>query len=213
MTNPSVRITGTLQSNSAITSTTQIAVGQQALFLALGTGNSIDKQNLTQYHIRYQVQVTDATGHGVANVPLSAKVWSISYIKGSRAWNGTTWATTMSTGSACTDEDVNRNGVLDSGEDFNTNGRLDAGNIVTVTPANPTTDANGFASLDLYYPANYAAYLTVDLIVSTNVQGTEYTRTSRFLVPGLASDFNDATTAPPGVFSPFGQANSCTNPN
>ncbi|MEY4761900.1 MAG: hypothetical protein RLZZ200_1756, partial [Pseudomonadota bacterium] len=221
-TNPNVRITGTLQSNGTITSTTQIAVGQQALFLALGTGNSIDEPNTTQYHIRYQAQVTDANGHGVANVPLTVKVWSVSYVKGTRVISGAKWGTQTSTlpgETNCTDEDTNRNGVLDmnpgpgTGEDYNSNGRLDAGNIVTVTPTSISTDANGFANLDLYYPQEYAYYLTVDLIVSANVQGTEYTRTARFLIPGISTDFSDISVAPPGLVSPFGEGATCSAPD
>jgi hypothetical protein len=103
--------------------------------------------------------------------------------------------------------------VLDPGEDFNNSGRLEAGNIATVTPSNAVTDAQGFVLVSVFYPQEYAEYLDVALSASTTVQGTEYVRTSRFLVAGTASDFNSATIAPPGFVSPFGVAATCNNPN
>jgi hypothetical protein len=64
----------------------------------------------------------------------------------------------------------------------------------------------------VFYPQEYAYYLDVLLSASTTVQGTEYVRTSRFALPGIASDFNSLNTAPPGPVSPFGRATSCSNP-
>jgi hypothetical protein len=33
------------------------------------------------------------------------------------------------------------------------------------------------------------------------------------MLPGLGTDFNTTTTGAPGPVSPFGTANTCTNPN
>jgi hypothetical protein len=120
---------------------------------------------------------------------------------------------------ACTDEDTNRNGVLDlapivtTSEDFNNSGRLEAGNIATVSPTSISTDQSGFALLTVTYPQEYAYYLTVSLSASTTVQGTEYVRTSQFMLPGSSEDFSSTTIIPPGASSPFGTANSCSNKN
>jgi hypothetical protein len=117
----------------------------------------------------------------------------------------------------CTDEDTNRNGILDPGE--NKNGinpatgtaTLEAGNIALVSPSSLTTDANGFAFVKVFYPEEYAYYLKVTLQAQASVQGTAFSAQSVFVLPGLADDFNDIKKAPPGLISPFGQSNSCTD--
>jgi hypothetical protein len=126
--------------------------------------------------------------------------------------SGNAWTTTYSVIGGCADEDVYHNGTLDAGEDFNNNGRIEAGNIVTVSPSSVTTDASGFALVNVTYPQEYAYYLDVDLSASASVSGTEFVRTSHFMVPGIATDFNTTNTSPPGPVSPFGTANACNNP-
>jgi hypothetical protein len=193
-----------------------LTVAGRQVFLSIGTGNEISEPNAAQYQVPYVVQVTDANGNGVANVPVSLRVLSVTYYKGFRVLAtapATGWTTSYSVAGGCVDEDINnRNGVLDPGEDFNASGFIEAGNIASVAPANAVTDANGFVNVGVYYPQEYAYYLTVALAASTTVQGTEYVRTNTFLVPGLASDFNNSSNAPPGPVSPFGTANSCANP-
>jgi hypothetical protein len=117
----------------------------------------------------------------------------------------------------CADEDVNHNGILDPGEDFNSNGHIDAGNIAAVAPISPATSvitgSDGRVLVNVTYPQEYAYYLDVALSASANVSGTEYVRTSNFMLPGASTDFNSTNTSPPGPVSPFGTANSCLNPN
>jgi hypothetical protein len=113
----------------------------------------------------------------------------------------------------CADEDVNRNGVLDAGEDFNASGRIEAGNIAAVSPSNVVTDASGFALVSVSYPQDHAFYLEVTLSASATVQGTEYVRSSRFMLGGSAADFNNTNNGAPGGVSPFGQAATCNDPN
>lgn len=218
--------------NTTIQKDVSLTVARRELFLSLGTGNTITEPNEAQYAIVYAVQVTDANGTGVAGVPLSIRVLSDRYYKGKRALAvapATGWTTTYSVSGgpgtdpldtrACLDEDTNRNGVLDvppvvvTSEDFNTSGRLEAGNIATVSPTTISTDQSGFALVTVTYPQEYAYYLTVSLSASTTVQGTEYVRTSQFMLPGSSADFNSATIIPPGPNSPFGTANSCSNKN
>jgi hypothetical protein len=206
-----------------------LTVARRELFLSLGTGNTITEPNAAQYAIQYAVQVTDANGTGVANVPLSIRILSDLYYKGRRSLAvapATGYSTTYTSSGgpavdprACLDEDTNRNGVLDtvptvvSNEDFNGSGRLEAGNIATVSPTTISTDASGFALLTVTYPQEYAYYLAVSLSASTTVQGTEYVRTSKFMLPGSSEDFSSPTIAPPGLVSPFGVATACTDPN
>ncbi|MEO8309115.1 MAG: Ig-like domain-containing protein [Pseudomonadota bacterium] len=193
-----------------------LTVAGRQVFLSIGTGNEISEPNTAQYMVEYIVQVTDSNGNGVASVPVSLTMLSQTYFKGQRALAvapAVGWTTSYSVVGGCADEDVNRNGQLDAGEDFNASGRLEAGNIVTVTPSNATTDANGFVVVKIFYPQEFAYYLTVSLSARTTVQGTEYVRSSNFLLTGLSTDFNNPANAPPGPVSPFGIANSCANPN
>ncbi len=229
--NEGVEITATVQSTSVFDKV-RLTVARREVFISLGTGNQILKVNPlgSQYKIEYAVQVTDADGSGVANVPVSMRVLSRRYYKGFRippdatavppttVWTDVyTIDTTPSGGirsssaGGCADEDVNRNGILDVGEDNNSSLQLEAGNIATVTPAAVTTDANGFAIVNVFYPAEYAKWLRVDLAASATVQGSEYVRTQNFLLPIATEDITNANTTPPGGTSPFGVGNSCGN--
>ncbi|HEX9832073.1 MAG TPA: Ig-like domain-containing protein, partial [Mycobacterium sp.] len=120
----------------------------------------------------------------------------------------------------CIDEDVNRNFILDPGEDFNTNGGLEAGAVATISPQTVVTNASGFAFFELTYPQEYGNWLEVELVASTNVQGTESQQTRTFFLEILADDIG-SDNPPPGVVSPFGEAveyvvagvNQCTDPD
>ena len=206
--NEGVKITARVQGTSVLDDV-KLTVAQRQVFISVGTGNDIEKPtNLTQYAIPYVVQVTDSNGNGVANVPLQLSVLSLRYIKGTR---GTVTPLPNNQVDECVDEDDNHNGVLDVGEDFNGSTRIEAGNIATVTPGNATTDASGFANIKVFYPKEYAYYLTVRLDVRAAVAGTEFVRSSTFMLAGTKDDF-DGTKGPPGPISPFG-THVCTAPD
>jgi hypothetical protein len=165
--------------------TVALTVATKAVFISLGTGNTITEDGSgAQYQLPFVVQVTDANGNGVPNVPLNMSVLS------------------------CLDEDTNRNGQLDPGEDTNLSTFLEAGNKALVTPNAVTTNAQGFANVTVLYPQEYAFWLEVALEARTSVQGTEFRANSTFLLPGLAGDFSNQNSAPPGPTSPFG-VNAC----
>lgn len=196
-----VVVTGTVQ-GTAISDTAAITVGRREVFIALGTGNEIEEPNPAQYSITYAVQVTDASGNGVADTPLTLEILSLDYRKGVRTFANGTWTTPSNI--VCADEDLDRDGILDAGEDLNGSGRIEAGNIATVTPRNVTTDDNGFALVEVIYPQEHAYWVNVRLSATTAVQGSEFARSVSFLLPGSADDFNDQNNAPPGSTSPFG---------
>lgn len=189
--------------------TVSLTVARREVFISFGTGNQIEEPNQAQYRKQFIAQVTDSNGNGVANVALSLRALSRAYWRGHWVDPGS-WTQLLKADdppAGCRDEDANRNGILDDTEDDNGNDRLDAGNIVTVTPANAVTDQNGFVIVSIYYPQEYAFWLQINLSASATVQGSEYARTSTFILPGLASDFS-GTSAPPGVVSPFGDINA-----
>ena len=200
-----------------ISDTVALTVARKEVFISLGTGNTIEEPNPTQYKIQFQISVTDANGNGVPNVPVTTSVLTERFLKGNRAFVGGSWTGYLAPVYTCTDEDklvpaTARNGQLDPGEDVNGNTRLDVGNIALITPANATTNAQGYVIVDVIYPQDAAYWLEVVLEARAAVQGTEFSRSSTFLLPGLATDFNSATTAPPGPRSPFG-VNDCTTNN
>ena len=229
-------VTITAQVTPTISGKVSLTVGGLALRISLGTGNTITALNSTQYQLPYSVLVTDSAGNPPrvgSVVTLSAN--AVSYQKGSEVFS-TVWAPVYAVNCTtdvdckpptvppptippptfpifgCLNEDRNLNGVLDPGEDYNGNGVLDPGNVVSVL-GSVTLDSNGTGQFFITYPKNRAYWVQVYLTATINVSGNQGTTTTSFVLPGLASDFNSATVAPPGQTSPYGTANSCANPN
>jgi Bacterial Ig-like domain (group 1) len=213
--NGGVLITAAVQGFPGVTPRqVALTVARREVFISMGTGNTLSEPNPAQYQVPYIVQVTDANGNGVANVAVALRILSQRYYKGNRVPAGTTgWGTAYTVSGGCADEDVDRDGLLDPGEDFNSSTRIEAGNIASVAPSNAVTDANGFVQVSVYYPQEYAYYLDVSLSASATVSGTEYVRSSNFMVQGIATDFNNPNIGPPGPVSPFGTATVCSSPN
>jgi hypothetical protein len=229
-----VQVTATVQ-NTAITAQTTLTVGGQAVFLSLGTGNTILIYSPTQFLMPFTVQAVDASGNPVQNLLITFSVRSLGYAKGH--WvSGSPWTQAIATGSGdpdlfqlggvngCQTEDTNGNGVLDPGEDYNGNGVLDPGSVantailtgtyggVTLNQS-ATTGTDGTAGVSILYPQDHALWVAVEVTASATVQGTQSSTTTKFWLPILASDLTTATTDPPGVVSPYGVANTCLNPN
>jgi len=216
-----VRVDATVQGLPAVTDSAALTVAQRQVFISLGTGNEIFEENPVQYRDPWVIQVTDAQGNGVDLVNLTVSVLSERYWEGNRFPTTEGWRTQVGLdalpAAGCPDEDINRNGVLDAGEDLNGNGRIEAGNIATVAAhtvggSTVTTDNNGFALVDVFYPQQYAYWLETTLEVRASVQGTEFSKRATFLLPGTATDFNDSKKAPPGASSPFGTDGICATP-
>ena len=218
-----VQIDAAVQGFPAAADTVNLTVAQREVFISIGTGNEIEEPNTAQYKKEWVVQVTDAQGNGVDLVDVSISILSERYWDGVRAWVDPpgTWATRPGFEAfpvaGCVDEDADRNGSLGPGEDNNFNGRIEAGNIATAVAAGGggstvTTDVNGFAIVDVYWPQEYAYWVEVTLEARTAVQGTEFAEATNFLLTGLATDFNTENIAPPGPSSPFGTDGNCGTP-
>jgi Bacterial Ig-like domain (group 1) len=215
-----VSVDATVQ-GTAVTDTAKLTVAQREVFISLGTGNDIFEPNSAQYRKEWVVQVTDAQGNGVNHVNLTVSVLSVRYWDGIRVWNTKIWETVPGVealpAAGCPDEDVDRNGTLNAGEDMNGNNRIEAGNIAAAAASvtggsTVTTDQNGFALVDVFYPQEYAYWLEVTLDARTSVQGTEFSRRTTFVLPGLAADFSQENSEPPGLYSPFGTDGLCGTP-
>jgi hypothetical protein len=219
-----VVVQASVQGTAVPPATASLTVGGQTVFLSLGTGNTIDPSlSSTQYRLAYSVQAIDSAGNGVNNVGVTFAVTSLGYIKGARAWNGTSWLVSPSTVAVdpfdyslagvdgCRNEDINNNGILDPGEDYNVNIKLDPGLVASTDVGSATTANGGSASVNLIYPRDHADYVAVRLTATANVSGTQSSTSTDFWLPALAADVNSQSTAPVGPTSPYGIASTCGN--
>lgn len=223
--NNAVRLQASVASSSTVTpGTATLTVNQSALFIALGTGNTISNFNPETYEKNWTVYVTDATGVRVPGVPVTVKVIPNYYAKGRLIWSESDSRWIYHPGSVtptvvpaspleCLNEDRNNlNGVLDAGEDSNSDGTLTPGNVVALTASTVTTDANGMATITMRYAEVYASWIGVRLTATAIVSGTESTSFKDFPLDVLAGDYSVKTVSPAGVFSPFGtDTSTCAN--
>lgn len=206
-----VVITATVQDAVTVTNSVNLTVANRALFITVGTGNSVEEPNSSYYSLPYSVYVTDADGNGVANAEVLLSMASKNYHKGWYNWGGKVWEPFF-TVSNCVNEDINTNGMLDTGEDNNNDGLLTPGNKAAVE-SKVTTDASGFATFKITYAQQYAIWLTVGLEARARVAGTESLTIQSFRLPIAPTDISDEKISPPGQPSPFGTSGFCTDTN
>jgi protocatechuate 3,4-dioxygenase beta subunit len=194
------------------TATAKLTVAQRALFISAGTGNTILVPSTTTYQVDYAVFVTDAAGNAVPDVAVTASVRPRQYYKGKMVLLTATGPWVSAVSAKCDNEDIDRDGVLGPNEDTNHNGRLDP-----VIPMNITysgkTDAKGVATISLTYPQDRAYWIDVDFTIRGVVSGSEASYVGYTVLPGRASDYNSASTSPPGAVSPYGTSSLCTDVN
>ena len=202
--NNGVVLQAAVASAPAVSGQATLTVNQAALFIALGTGNTITNIDPQTYKKDWVVYVTDSNGIAVNAVTLTVKAIPTQYLTGRLVWNAvdTLWEYSSPI-YACRNEDANQNGILDPGEDDNGDGVLEPGNVVAVTPSTVQT-ANGQATISLVYAESYVPWIVLQLTASATVAGTESKTSATFTITGLASDFNQQTNPPAGVNSPFG---------
>ena len=186
----------------APTGSASLTVNQSALFIALGTGNTITNLDPQTYKKDWVLYVTDANGIPLNGVTLTIKAIPTHYLTGQLVFQGKVWGYDTSV-LFCPNEDVNSNGVLDPGEDTNGDGILWPGNVISVTPGSVQT-TNGLATISLIYAESYAPWVRLKLTATASVTGTESKTSVEFIVNGAASDFNVEAAPPAGQFSPFG---------
>lgn len=185
------------------TATTSLTVSRKSLFISAGTGNSLGTPTNTTYQQDYTVFVTDASGNPVPNVNITASVIPTRYKKGTYSNTSGSWE--QVTVATCDNEDVTRDGVLDSSEDINSNGVLDPGIPLSVTSSG-VTDAKGTATISLLYPRDRGNWTEVKMTIRGTVAGTESTYELKpYWLQVLSTDLSNVTVAPPGMPSPYGQ--------
>ncbi|HME38598.1 MAG TPA: Ig-like domain-containing protein [Steroidobacteraceae bacterium] len=227
-----VTVTATVAATS-ITGQASLTVGGQAVFLSMGTGNSIDvSQGVAIYQVTYTVLAVDSQGAALANVPITVSVLPVAYGKGAMTC-ATTWFPVYSTATAdpdsyngeklCLNEDTDYTGNINSlggpippstcaVKDYNCNGKLDPGNVAVASPSSGNTDSNGRLDIKVTYPRDHANWVQVTLVAATTVQGTQSSTRATFLLVGAASDYASCNIGPPGPVSPYGTGTTCANP-
>ena len=157
-----VIIRAEVASDESISDLVYMTVGDRAFDISIGTGNSLEEPDSTTYLKRFAVFVSDSVGRPVSGVELTASGTPVkfseggTYDKGYWQWNDTDSIWVSITTIECPNEDIDSNGILDSGEDTNNDGFLTPGIVGTLSFADTNvTDENGQAELEYRYPANY----------------------------------------------------------
>ncbi|RKZ76504.1 MAG: hypothetical protein DRQ57_03595 [Gammaproteobacteria bacterium] len=210
-----VKITAMVTDKPIVNASTHLTVAAKSLFVTLGTGNEIEKDGPTRYKHPYTVLVNDANGVAIKDTEVTLSVLPLKFKKGYYLWDKENEVWTQVATSICVNEDAlsdnpgnHFNGILDADEDLNMNGKLEPGNVATFDSGGTVkmveTDANGFADFYIVYPQQYANWVSVRLIATTTVAGSEGTVRNEFWLRGVASDYNDFVLTPPGHLSFYG---------
>jgi hypothetical protein len=193
--------------------TTTLTVTSEPLAVSIGFNNEIESgtSGLT-YIKKYVILVVDSSGRAKADVQITPSVDLTEYLKGNLV--DATGGRTTAIRAVCANEDVNRNGVLESGEDINGNAQLDPrkSDVAIQVLGNGRTSANGTAVVQIEYPENVALWVRFRILVSASgISGTE----GRAELAGtLAASQADFESPSPAFFrSPYGTAASCSDPN
>ena len=202
--NNGVVLSAAVSTAPGVSGTATLTVNQTALFIALGTGNTITNLDPQTYRKDWVVYVTDSNGIPVNGATLTIKAIPTEFRVGSLRFASGTWSYDAPLWQ-CRNEDRNTNGVLDAGEDDNGDNVLWPGNVISVSPGNVQT-SNGRATISLTYAESYAPWVRLRLTASATVSGTESSTSVEFFVSGAAEDFSSATNPPAGVVSPFGSS-------
>jgi hypothetical protein len=166
----------------------------------------IGPKDLT-YIRQFVVLVVDASGKAKANVDVVPSIDLDRYWKGFYT-RSTRWDQNTAAG-GCTNEDGNRNGVLEAGlnEDINHSGSLEPrkSDVAVTILGTGKTDDSGTATVQIEYPQNVATWARVKILVSaTGVSGTEGRATWTEVLPAPATAFT-GTSFPAFGISPYGE--------
>ena len=209
-----VTVTATVAGTSpAVTATANLTVARQALFVDLGTDNTIRKSTSgPNYEKDYSVLVVDAARAAVKGATVTVSLTPLTYGKGNYVFITPSWRRISSIpgfpDTACLSEDRNGNGQLDPAEDTNGDGLLTPSGVATVT-GSVVTDNTGFGTVTIKYPAEIGNWVKVRLEARATVAASEGTGRVDFVLPVLASDFISETVSPPGNPSRFGSSADC----
>lgn len=187
---------------NALCGSTPLTVASTAVSISLGFGTTIsDTANATQYVLPGSVLVVNSNGSAVSGATVTLTVFPYQYRNGSITVGA---AGCVAPATAFVDsEDVNRNGILDTGEDTplaQTAGQIAAGAISAngvlsppqaaggAIPVTVTTDSNGAATFNLQYPKSSAFFIRDEVTARVTVSGTERSAQTTFTLPMSVAD-------------------------
>jgi hypothetical protein len=191
--------------------TANITVAQNGVSISIFHSNGIvaDDTKLT-YTQPFTVQVVDSVGQPIKGVLVTGSVDLPRFYRG--YWVGPApWTPVIL--NSCDNEDINRNGVLETytggaAEDQNHSGKLEpyaADVAITAKSAgSDTTDEFGLAYFNMQYGQNVAGWDDYSLTFSALVSGTEGKATTTGTLGVLAGAIT-AATPPPFVESPYNE--------
>jgi len=156
--------------------TKTLTVTSEALAVSIGFDATIaDGSGGLTFVKKFVVTVADAAGQAKADILITPSLDLVDYIKGMYTGPGA-WALTPTSGQMCANEDINRNGVLETTEDFNNNGQLDPRKsdvLISVVGSN-RTNSSGIVVLQIEYPKSVATWVDYKILVTASgVSGTE----------------------------------------
>ncbi len=199
-----VRVKASVVPPPAVTpDTIDIVIGGTAGSITIGRGTKAESiSNDTAYQLPMSVLVTDSNGNPMSGVTVSLSAWPTQYRTGyTDSTDGPTGTGSCSAG--CSNEDENRNLILDAGEDVGpvaADGELTppssaAGSV----PSTVTTDENGVANFNMIYLKTSAFWIKDEITASTLVLGTETQSTYTLWLPYLVADELILPSSPYGV--------------
>lgn len=188
-----------------------MTVANSPLSITLGDNNLLEAgSNKLTYIKKFDVAVADSAGNAVPNAQISASVDLRSYRKATGLVVASNSVTYASTPTICLNEDVNRNGLIDSGEDVNSNGSIEPrkADVIISYVNGQVTGANGRATVQVEYPQSVAYWIDYAVKVTTNVAGSEGLVEKVYLTQALEADVENGSFLKP----PYG-ALGCNSPN
>ena len=206
--------------NCATSKLVSLTVVAEPLGVTIGTDDKIivDRDDGLVYVKKFIVSVADAAGVAKQDVNLVVSIDLVNYRKGFYILGAQWFKPGPLPGgdfAVCANEDLNRNGVLETGEDVNGDGILwPRKPDVTVRLLSSKTAADGTAELEIQYAKNHGSWVDALITVSASGVGGSEGRASYFVAPVPVDAASIKATTPPAfVVSPYGGASSCANPN
>ncbi|WP_144006627.1 S-layer family protein [Pelomonas sp. KK5] len=203
--------------NQALTTLTVVS---EPVSITIGENETVGFSNNNLNLVKsFGLLVVNTAGNPQANVQITPSIDLISYNKGFYTWDAANsiWVQTIT--ATCLNEDLNRNGAIDSGEDINGNAQLDPRKSdVSISMSGSTvTDANGSAILVIQYLKDKATWVNYRITAAAGgVLSPPAYSPSPTAVATLPADATSIVThvpAPAYRISPYGQSTSCTDSN
>ena len=203
------------------TTTVNLTVAAQNLFVTLGTDNLITP-NPGTYTKKYYALVTDSAGNAAPDntlVTFSIRPTATGggFEKGYWVWDSVStpaqWDRVGVTITKCSSEDPQDTGVYSLALDTNGNNALDPDGVATVNKTATTT--GGIATATITYPQDHATWVWLVLEATAGTVGNSPPTTVTFKLPALATEFLSQSPTPAWATSPYGAGiipnNVCTN--